>query len=236
MNNDCYSPTSTAIDYIELPINFEGTIPSYSEQGLVSDIEVETVCSNDTADSAFSDSETEWTDTSLTETSQQDDWDFIRDIESNLVYEEEQDVTYLIPVPKSGTPRDSSLTPISIMVVNTMGLKKSRALLKVLFDPGSTKTLISRKALPRGAKLIPLQQAKKVTTLAGSMQTSELVHLRDLRLPEFDKNRRIDEQKALIFDGKCRYDVILGADFLTKSGIDINYSREPRIGLRTYVP
>ena len=61
-----------------------------SEQSLVSDIEVETVCSeesNDTADSAFSDSETEWTDTSLTETSQQDDWDFIRDIESNLIYE-----------------------------------------------------------------------------------------------------------------------------------------------------
>ena len=46
----------------------------------------------------------------------------------------------------------------------------------------------------------------------------------DLRLSEFDKNRRIDEQKALIFDGKCRYDVILGADFLTKLGIDINYS------------
>ena len=56
------------------------------------------------------------------------------------------------------------------------------------------------------------------------MQTKDMVHLRDLRLPEFDKNRQIDEQKALIFDGKCRYDVILGADLLTKSGIDINYS------------
>jgi hypothetical protein len=40
----------------------------------------------------------------------------------------------------------------------------------------------------------------------------------------FDKNKRIDEQKALIFDGKCPYDVILGADFLTKSCIDFNYS------------
>jgi len=130
----------------------------------------------------------------------------------------------MIPVPKTGTPRDSSLTPITIMVVDTMGLKKSRSLLKVLFDPGSTKSLIRRKALPRGAQLIPLASAKKVTTLAGSMQTKDMVHLRDLRLPEFDKNRRIDGQKGLIFDGKCRYDVILGADFLTKSGIDINYS------------
>jgi len=150
--------------------------------------------------------------------------DYIHEIESHFVYQEEQDVTYLIPVPKNGTPRDKSLTPISIMVVDTIGLKKSRALLKVLFDPGSTKTLISRKALPKGTKPMALDMIRNVSTLAGSMQTSDLVHLRDMRLPEFDKNRRIDEQKALVFDGKCRYDVILGADFLTKAGIDINYS------------
>ena len=100
LDNGCHSHTSTAIDYIDLPINFvDGIIPMNTEQSLVSDIEVKTVCSeesNDTADSAFSDSEFEWTDTSLKETSQQDDWDFIQDIESNLVYEEEQEVTYLI--------------------------------------------------------------------------------------------------------------------------------------------
>ena len=89
------------------------------------------------------------------------------------------------------------------MVVDTMGLKKSRALIKVLFDPGSTKLFISRKALPRGAQLIPLPSTKKVTTLAGSMQVSDMAHLRDLRLSEFDRNRQIDKQKALVFDGKC---------------------------------
>jgi len=31
-------------------------------------------------------------------------------------------------------------------------------------------------------------------------------------------------KKALVFYSKCQYDVILGADFLTKSGIDIKYS------------
>ena len=72
--------------------------------------------------------------------------------ESHIIYKEEQDVTYImIPVPKTETPRCSSLTPITLMVIDTMGLKKSRALLKVLFDPGLTKSLISRKALPRGA-------------------------------------------------------------------------------------
>jgi hypothetical protein len=48
--------------------------------------------------------------------------------------------------------------------------------------------------------------------------------MRNLRLPELDKNRVVDQQKALVFDGDCRYDVILGADFLSKSGIDIKYS------------
>ena len=118
---------------------------------------------------------------------------------SFLVYPEEDEVTYMIPVPKGGTPRDTSLTPIIIMIVNSIGLKKSRAILKVLLDPGSTKTMISHKALPREAQLLPLQQEKKVTTLAGTMKTKNLVNLRDIRLPEFDKSCQIEEQKALIF-------------------------------------
>ena len=43
-------------------------------------------------------------------------------------------------------------------------------------------------------------------------------------MPELDKNRVIDQHKALVFDGDIRYDLILGADFLAKSGIGIKYS------------
>ena len=56
------------------------------------------------------------------------------------------------------------------------------------------------------------------------MKTQHMINLRELKLPEFDKSKKVDELKALIFEGKCRYDLILGADFLTKTGIDINYS------------
>jgi hypothetical protein len=49
--------------------------------------------------------------------------------------------------------------------------------------------------------------------------------MRNLRLPEFDKNRNVNQQKALIFQSEtCKYDIILGADFLTKTGIDVKYS------------
>ena len=44
-----------------------------------------------------------------------------QEMESHLLYKEEHDVTYMIPVPKTGTPRGSSLTPITSMVVDTMG-------------------------------------------------------------------------------------------------------------------
>jgi hypothetical protein len=52
-----------------------------------------------------------------------------------------------------------------------------------------------------------------------------MVVMRNLRLPELHKKRNIKQQKALIFESDiCRYDVILGADFLTKTGIDVKYS------------
>jgi len=64
-----------------------------------------------------------------------------------------------------------------------------------------------------------------VNTLSGSYQSSAMVVMRNLRLAELDKNRNIDQQKALIFESEtCKYDVILGADFLTKTGIDVKYS------------
>ncbi len=52
-----------------------------------------------------------------------------------------------------------------------------------------------------------------------------MVKLRNLRLPELDKNRNINKIKALVHDEEnCTCDLILGADFLSKAGIDIKYS------------
>ena len=55
-----------------------------------------------------------------------------------------------------------------------------------------------------------------------------MVHLRDVRLPEFNKNRSIGEQKALIFNQPCRYDIILGSDFLNCAGMVIDYSKDAK--------
>jgi hypothetical protein len=49
--------------------------------------------------------------------------------------------------------------------------------------------------------------------------------MRDIRLPEFDKNRRVTQQKCLVYD-KCNYDLILGTNFLKKVGITLDYGKE----------
>jgi hypothetical protein len=53
---------------------------------------------------------------------------------------------------------------------------------------------------------------------------NEMVILQAIQLLELDKNQMIEQHMALVFDGSIRYAPILGANFLTKDGIDIKYS------------
>ena len=107
------------------------------------------------------------------------------------------------------------------MVVDTIGLLPLHKLLKVLFDPGSTRILIKASVVPKKAKAVVLANKKAFKTISGSINATSMIHMRDIKLPKFDKNRKISEQKALIFDNACKYVVILGADFRTKIGMDI---------------
>jgi hypothetical protein len=126
---------------------------------------------------------------------------------------------------KSNKNSPKQLIPVNIMVVDTISSVKSRILLKVLLDSGSISTMINRKCLPRNCQTCKISKSREMETLAGSYTSSEMMVLRNLRLPELDKNRNVDQQKALIFDADfCRYDVILGAVFLSKTGIDVKYS------------
>jgi hypothetical protein len=126
---------------------------------------------------------------------------------------------------KSNKNSPKQLTPVTIMVIYTISSVKLRILLKVLLDSGSTITMINRKCLPRNCQTCKISKSRTMETLAGSYTSSEMVVLHNLRLPELDKNHNVDQQKALIFDADSyRYDVILGADFLRKTGVDVKYS------------
>jgi len=94
-------------------------------------------------------------------------------------------------------------------------------------DSGSTTTLINNRSLPKKCQPCQISPSRLVNTLAGTYQSLAMVVMRNLRLPECDRNRNVEQQKALIFESEtCKYDVILGADFLTKTGIDIQQEVE----------
>jgi hypothetical protein len=87
--------------------------------------------------------------------------------------------------------------------------------------------MIKRSTLPKGVITKLLGDTKLVRTLAGCLNTQEVVTVQDIRLPEFDKNRCINQQKVLVFDNdNVKYDIILSTNFLSKTGIKLNYSEE----------
>jgi hypothetical protein len=56
--------------------------------------------------------------------------------------------------------------------------------------------MITRSALPKGVITKLLDDTKLMGTLAGRLKTQEVVTMQDIRLPEFDKKRRINQQKV----------------------------------------
>jgi hypothetical protein len=83
--------------------------------------------------------------------------------------------------------------------------------------------MIKRSALPKGVITKNIGDTKLVRTLAGHLKMQEAVTMRDLRLPEFDKNRCINQQKVLVFDNdNVKYNIIPGTNFLSKTGIKLN--------------
>jgi hypothetical protein len=118
---------------------------------------------------------------------------------------------------------------MTICTAYTIGTIRSRRLFRVLFDSGLNVSLIKRSALLKGIITKLLGDTKLVRTLTGHLKTLEVVTMRDIRLPEFDKNKRINQHKVLGFDNdNVKHDIILGTNFLSKTGIKLNYSEGNR--------
>ncbi len=122
-----------------------------------------------------------------------------------------------------------NLTPVTITVVDTTSSVRSRTLLRVLLDSGSTTKIKNKKCLPRHCKPCKISSNRILNTLAGTYTSTEAVNMHNLRLPEFDKNRNVNQQKALVFQSEtCKYDVILGAYFFWhKQALMLITAQEP---------
>ncbi len=115
--------------------------------------------------------------------------------------------------------------PVTICTADTIGTRQGQRLFRVLFDSGLNVSMIKRSALPNGIVTKLLGDTKLVRTFSGCLKTQDVVTMQDLRLPKFDKNRHINQQQDLVFDNNnVKYDIILGTNFLSKTGIKLNYS------------
>ena len=61
-------------------------------------------------------------------------------------------------------------------------------------------------------------------------------NVRDIVLPEFDKTKHVDGVAAFVFDAPCRYNMILGRDFLMKAGIKLDFQFGIMQWLETTLP
>ena len=91
--------------------------------------------------------------------------------------------------------QNRNLTPVTIMIADSIGTVRSRKLLKVLLDSGSTATLINKRCLPKKCKPCQISQSKMVNTLAGSYQSSAMVVMHNLRLPNLTKIETLNNKK-----------------------------------------
>ena len=112
----------------------------------------------------------------------------------------------------------------SIIISELIGSATSRRILRVLFDSGSNRSLIHKQVLPETACVTNNKNINPTTTLGGTVQFNQTVTLEQLHFPDFNKNIKIEQHKMILFDLNCHYDVILGGDFLQKTGININYT------------
>ena len=92
-----------------------------------------------------------------------------------------------------------------------------------LMDSGSNFTLIHRSKLPPGC--VPtLVDTQTAHTAAGSFKFASVVILEDAHLPEFSRSLRIEKMVAYVFDAPCRYDMIVGRNWLNPNKFNILFS------------
>eukprot|EP01082_Thalassiosira_pseudonana_P010583 g9231.t1 g9231 contig36:162528-164371(+) len=145
-------------------------------------------------------------------------------------------IIYQVPTPKQLQSQSKDIVPATLMIAQKVQGQQCPRLLKVLLDSGGGATLFHRSCLPRGATPRMLPEKKEMKTILGTFIPNNEVLLEDIQLPEFDKSRKVDFVNAFIFDEPCRYDVILGRDFLSKAGITICFKSNVMTWLENVVP
>ena len=66
----------------------------------------------------------------------------------------------------------------------------------------------------------------KFQTIAGLLNLKRQIFLENIMFPELDKTKRISGATSFVFDGDCKYDMILGQDTLHKIGLSLCFEKK----------
>lgn len=127
------------------------------------------------------------------------------------------------------------LRPTTLALVkNIQGCPTAKPL-KVLFDTGSDKTLMSEKALPKGC--VPKITTPLILSGLGQIESKRQVVLEKMRLPEFSPTQCVDKSiKAYVTKDLGPYDLIIGTDVMIPLGIDQHCSTKTVSWLGKHIP
>ena len=97
-------------------------------------------------------------------------------------------------------------------------------IMNVLLDSGGSTSMIGKNILVKGVNtnkggrfLVP--------TLVGQVNLTGKVQVQSLCLPKFDKSLVMDNHDFLTFNAPCKYDMLLGSNFLSKYGVNLNFKK-----------
>ena len=118
------------------------------------------------------------------------------------------------------------LSPTTLTLVQVIGDMECKRMLRILLDSGGTYTLFNKRAIPQGAKVLPISNPTSKTTVAGNFIPKEKVRIRDLYLPELNKSKKYYGGTFVVFDRPyCPHDTTIGRDLLHELGIVFNFKQ-----------
>ena len=95
-----------------------------------------------------------------------------------------------------------------------------------LLDSGSTRSFIHRSCLPKSATPSMSKKPLISNTAAGKLESRTEVRMTDIVCPEFTRSKKMDVLTAYVIESPCRYDLILGRDFLEATGMVLDVSKK----------
>jgi hypothetical protein len=144
-----------------------------------------------------------------------------------------------IPSPSNDdASKQYDLVPSTVMSVKYIGNAKCPKPIIALFDSGGSDIMINHNAIPKSA-LELIDTKKSFSTTAGDLHTMATVQLDKIFLPEFSCVRHIGSYKAYVFEDPQKqvpYDIILGRNFLTGVGIQLDFASSATTWLDITVP